>query len=86
MFPCFSDMQIWRSLKNLEKMGAIISDSFNRRAYDKTRWYTLSEGMLAEVRTDKHWQKAICKSAKTHNKTATPIPVKNNNILEFNPY
>jgi len=93
VFTCFSDMQIWRSLKNLEKSEAILSDSFNRRAYDKTRWYTLSDKLMQEVQRDKYWTKAICNSAKsynknaiTNNKTATPIPLKNNIIEEVKPY
>ncbi len=37
VFKCLSYEQVWRSLKALEKKGALVSDSFNRRAYDKTR-------------------------------------------------
>ena len=93
VFPCFSDMQIWRSLKNLEKHEALLSDSFNRRAYDKTRWYTLSDKLTIEVSKSSYWSKAICKSVKsynkiekTDNKIATPIPLDNNIIQEIKPY
>lgn len=91
VFPMFSNMQIWRALKSLEESKAIISDSFNRRAYDKTRWYTLSSHILQEVSSDDYWKKALrkktkasnktetayCKNEITHNKTATPIPLYN---------
>jgi hypothetical protein len=93
IFPFFSDMQIWRTLKNLEKQSVLVSDSFNRMAYDKTRWYSLSPSMLKEVKQDKSWTKAVYKSVKasnktaiTHNKTATPIPVYNNNTINIQPF
>lgn len=91
VFPCFSHMQIWRSLKSLEESGALISDSFNRKAYDKTRWYSLSNSMMHEVAKSKYWSKAICKAETLYNKTETPIPINNiinnNNILdEVKPY
>lgn len=98
VFPCFSHMQIWRSFKNLEKSGALISDSFNKKGYDKTRWYSLSDSMMQEVSRSKYWKKAICsteisrnKSATSYNKIETPIPLNNiidNNIIldEVKPY
>lgn len=82
-FKVFSDMQIWRSFKSLEKQGALLSDSFNKMAYDKTRWYTLSREILDESINSSYWKKVHFKNAKTnnkiattHNKTATPIQVR----------
>lgn len=81
-FGIFSDMQIWRSFKSLENQGALESDSFNKRAYDKTRWYTLSDSLMREVLSSPYWKKVHFKTAKpnnktaiTNNKTATPIQV-----------
>jgi hypothetical protein len=82
-------MQIWRALKSLEESKAIVSDSFNRRAYDKTRWYTLSSYLLSEVRSDNYWKNALRKKVKasnkneiayfnsaiSDNKSETPIPL-----------
>ena len=92
VFKCFSYEQVWRSLKALEKKGALVSDSFNRRAYDKTRWYSLSSSLAKEVKGSEYWQKAIRNSVKpnyktaiTNRKTATPIPL-DNNIITTNPY
>ena len=78
VFPCFSHMQIWRSFKRLEGLGALVSDSFNKKGYDKTRWYTLSDSMMSEVATNKYWSKAVYKNE-------TPIPF-NNNIIKVEPY
>jgi hypothetical protein len=84
VFPFLSDMQIWRSFVSLEKNGAIVSGSFNRMGYDKTKWYSLSDALMSEVSSNAYWTKAIYNSAKPHNKNAkgynknaTPIPVKN---------
>lgn len=92
VFKCFSYDQIWRSLKTLENKGALVSNSFNRRAYDKTRWYSLSDSIVGEAKGSEYWQKAIRNSAKpnrktavTNRKTATPIPL-DNNIITMNPY
>lgn len=92
VFKCFSYDQIWRSLKSLEKKGALVSNSFNRRAYDKTRWYSLSDSMLTEVRASKYWQKAIRNSQKpirkdaiSNRKSATPIPL-DKEIITVEPY
>jgi hypothetical protein len=49
--------------------------------------------MLKEVKQDKTWTKAVYKSVKpnnktaiSHNKTATPIPVYNNNTIDIQPF
>ena len=91
-FPFFSEWQIWRSLKALEKGGALLSDSFNRKAYDKTRWYSLTDSLVKESKGSDYWQRAIrnsvkpnCKNAITNRKNAIPIPL-DNNIITTNPY
>jgi hypothetical protein len=42
-FPFWSERQVWRILKSLEQHGAIDVGSFNRKAYDRTKWYTISD-------------------------------------------
>jgi hypothetical protein len=88
----FSDMQIWRSLKSLERQGALVSGSFNKMAYDKTRWYALSKDVMDESLKDSYWKKVHFKNATTHNKTeithnktATPIQL-GEELLEDQPY
>ena len=85
VFPCFSYDQIWRSLKSLEKKGALVSDSFNRRAYDKTRWYSLTDFLFKEAKGSKFWQKAIRNSAISNRNSAKPIPL-DKEIIHIEPY
>jgi hypothetical protein len=87
IFPFLSDQQIWRSFRKLEKQAALVSDSFNKMAYDKTRWYSLSNSLMMEVKKDKYWTKAIIKSKKpiikndnTHLNNEKPIPLDSHNI------
>ena len=40
LFPELSDGQIKRALKTLEDVGAVVSGEFNRRNFDKTKWYS----------------------------------------------
>jgi len=47
IFPFWSPDQIRRVLRNLEKDGAILSGQHNRRGYDRTKWYTLTDEALA---------------------------------------
>lgn len=42
LFVFWTEKQIRRIIKNLEKKKAILSGCFNRKKYDKTKWYTLN--------------------------------------------
>ena len=42
LFPYLTPKAISEGLKKLEEAGLIISGSFNRSAYDRTKWYSLS--------------------------------------------
>jgi len=52
-FPFFSEQQVARSLRKLEKMGAIQVGNFNRMRNDKTKWYTLTDHLMKEVLANK---------------------------------
>lgn len=41
LFPEFTDRQIQYALGKLEKCGVIVAGKFNKRKYDKTKWYRL---------------------------------------------
>lgn len=43
LFPYMSDKQIRTSLKKLEDSGLISVGNFNQSAYDRTKWYALTE-------------------------------------------
>ena len=40
-FPYIPANTIGRYLRKLEKEGEIVSDNFNKKGYDKTKWYTI---------------------------------------------
>lgn len=43
LFPYWTERQIERILKNLEKDGAIITGNYNKLNYDRTKWYALTQ-------------------------------------------
>lgn len=43
IFPFWSEKQIRTIIQKLEKQGAIVSSKFNRKNFDNTKWYTLSD-------------------------------------------
>lgn len=46
MFPCWTRRQIERIINNLIKDGYLLTGNFNNNAYDRTKWYTLSDSGL----------------------------------------
>jgi len=40
-FPFWSESTIKRIMRGLEKEGYIISTQYNKKTYDKTKWYTI---------------------------------------------
>lgn len=44
-----SEHTIRRNLKELKELGLIRIGDFNRYRYDRTRWYTVSEGTLKKM-------------------------------------
>jgi|SRR5882724_3943846 len=53
LFPYLSQSQIKRALASLEKQGAIVKDNFNKRRYDRTNWYALTEEPSLPIATSK---------------------------------
>ena|SRR5690625_145506 len=48
-FPFWSVSTIRRSLKNLEKMGLIVTANYNKDLYDKTKWYSIDYDGLVNL-------------------------------------
>lgn len=40
-FPFWSIATIRRTIKNLEEKGVLISGNFNKKSFDRTKWYTI---------------------------------------------
>lgn len=51
LFPYFSDKQIRTILQKLEKHELIETGNYNKSAYDRTKWYALTDKALALYQT-----------------------------------
>jgi len=45
-FPFFTPKQIWLGVRSLEKNGYIVTGRFNKKNYDRTKWYRISDKKL----------------------------------------
>jgi hypothetical protein len=46
-FPYFTVNQIRTILNNLKKSGAVLTGNFNKRAFDRTLWYSVSDEVIS---------------------------------------
>lgn len=84
-FPCWGIATIKREIKALTAAGVIISDCYNAKGYDRTRWYTIDMDRL-ETLINAHSINLIqCKESKVNDgkfqndamesiSTSQPIP------------
>jgi hypothetical protein len=49
LFPYMSKKKIYRCLAALEKNGVLHTGNYNEKAYDRTKWYALSDDFLLET-------------------------------------
>ena len=49
LFPYFNESKIHRLLKQMEDDGLILSSNYNKAAYDRTKWYSMPEFMIADL-------------------------------------
>ncbi len=54
-FPYLTEKQIRSALKKLEDCGLVITGTYNEMAYDRTKWYTLTEKGIS-----------LCRNANIH--------------------
>jgi hypothetical protein len=83
-FPFFNDRQISRLLNSLINQGALIESNFNKRRYDKTKWFTLSPRLYGQVKHSEYWKERLQKMVKASTKNGKPIP--DRNIITITPY
>lgn len=48
-FPFWSVTTIRRTIRSLERQGLLLSGSYNKAGFDKTKWYTIDYGALKEI-------------------------------------
>src|ERR1700690_3809123 len=51
--PYLTPRQIKYALSKLIKSGALLKGEYNKKRYDKTNWYSLSDKILIELNLDK---------------------------------
>jgi hypothetical protein len=85
-FTYLTQSQIKYSLKKLFSAGVLLKGNFNKKGYDKTNWYSLSDSILLELNLDKTCSKPapgligqICPMDRTNlsngsDKFVQPIP------------
>lgn len=49
LYPYLSEKKIRTALAKLEEAGIIVSGSFNKNSYDRTKWYAVTEKGFAEM-------------------------------------
>lgn len=47
-FPFWSEATIKRTITKLENQGYILTGNYNKKAFDRTKWYTINYGMIYE--------------------------------------
>ena len=83
LFPFWSKRQIERILNNLKKEGYIEDGNYNKTAYDRTKWYTLTEkgwflisrnGDMSDFNISPNGDNENTKNVNENNQTVSPIP------------
>lgn len=74
-FMYLTARQIKYALANLVKSGALLRNKFNKKKYDQTNWYALSDCVLAELNLDRTClQPANCTSFQSNCTSLQPAP------------
>lgn len=81
LFPYMSSRQIANALKKLEDKGIIVTGNYNASAYDRTKWYAITQKGYSIM------QKCKMENAETQNQfgeNVEPIPYINTDIIPNN--
>lgn len=78
LLPGFTEKQIRFSLEKLEKAGLIVTGSFNKQPYDRTKWYSVNPVPYEEYLPDL-WDFDLPNLANGEAKIGEPIPMINTN-------
>jgi DNA-binding PadR family transcriptional regulator len=76
LYPYMTESAIRRALKMLEEEGLIEVGNYNKSAYDRTKWYAVTEKAFAEMRTSicQNSQMEMQDSTNPNFENAEPIP------------
>ena len=81
MFPFWSERQIRRILQSLVRQGVILTGNYNKIAYDRTYWYSLSDKTLLP-----NGKMEVTEWEDQTHQTVTPIPDINTDKKTHIPY
>lgn len=74
LFPYMTVNVIRTALKKLKDNGLILTGNFNKSAYDRTTWYTLTEKAEAMLDVNVHSDEPNQEETTTENPTPSPTP------------
>lgn len=81
LFPYYHERKIARMLQQLEDDGIILSGTFNKVAYDRTKWYSMPDFSICQ-----NCQMKETEITNENDETVQPIPDSNtNNNPDSNP-
>lgn len=69
LYPFFSERQIRYALKKLEDKGVILTGNYNKNAYDRTKWYAITDESTCE-----NTQNHLTKLSNRRDENVKPIP------------
>ena len=83
LFPYLTARAITTALQKLEDGGIIISGNYNKSAYDRTKWYAITEKGFSILQK---CEMEVLKSENGNDENAEPIPYNNTNKknIEYN--
>lgn len=91
LFPFWSVHQIKRLIKKLEALEILILGNFNKKGFDRTNWYALSDEIMSIYEENETAQSIVrnrsmdsAKSLNASSEIAPPIPDINTDILPDN--
>ncbi|MCH9769609.1 MAG: hypothetical protein K0U12_01905 [Gammaproteobacteria bacterium] len=78
-FPYMTIRKVKTILQNCVKEGVLVQGNYNKKKYDRTNWYSLSDEVLAELNLDKECSTTRINTHRTKivdasNKNRLPIP------------
>ena len=87
-FPFWSLSTLKRTIASLERRKLLLSDTFNKFGYDRTKWYTIDYEMLQSLETQEsvkmtQWKVSKCTNGKCQNDTTNTIDYTENTTKEY---
>lgn len=74
LFPYFTRKQLRTVIGNCVAKGAVIKGNFNKKGYDKTNWFALSEEVLRVYESCAQTDTGYARMGTAYAQTGTPIP------------